>query len=407
MSKVILISSFDNPFEIREVEDKLNKLNLKIKSRLNLEDFSIEYFRNIELSEILVLINAKDQRIKALEICKKLKNINQEFKIMILLEEIKVEESNIFGFYQAYVSSLENFEHTIPKILFNRKLNKSKKVILFASNTESERDSFETVLSFAKYLSINNKKILLLENSQSQLINNSLNSHNKESLYDRRNNFNDLEADFNYINVKPIEKIPNCDYLARILQSKHKIEFINNIGLEIEKLNDCYRNTEVNFKEKIKFLDELDEVVSKLKSETTNIERFILKKYENRYEYILVELGSDLVSHSSRYFYSIAEEMFININNTKSNFHDFLELKDYLSKSYNLKLNPITANNQRVTKQITRKVISKEPCINSDLYKFLRTNQLKEKQKNKAQDLAERIYKHLEINNKSEGELCH
>ena len=99
--------------------------------------------------------------------------------------------------------------------------------------------------------------------------------------------------------------------------------------------------------------------------------------------------------------------MFINIHNTKSSFHDFFELKDYLSKSYDLKINPITANSPRETRQGSKKVISKESHINSDLYKFLKTNQLKEKQKNKAQDLAERIFKHLEINSKSSGELCH
>ena len=57
MSKVILISNFDNPFELKEVEDKLNKLKLEINSRLNLEDFSNEYFKNIELDETLVLIS--------------------------------------------------------------------------------------------------------------------------------------------------------------------------------------------------------------------------------------------------------------------------------------------------------------------------------------------------------------
>lgn len=389
MNSVALISNFNNPFELKEIEDKTIKLGLEIKARIKLDDFSIEDLSYLELHEALIVINAGDQKIKALEICKNLKCLTQRLKILILLQEISIEESNIFGFFQAYICTKNNFEITIPKIIIPKKFEKSNKIILFASITESEQDSFETVLCFAKYLSIQNKKILIIEISQSQLINNSLNNNSDLSLYKKQEK--SLEA-------IPLEKIPNCDYITNIVQTKDKLEFINDINFEIEKLNNSYRDNENSFEVKVKYLNELENILSKLKAETSEIGKYILQRYKSSYDFILIELGSDFISQNNRYFFNFAEEIFININSIKSKPQNFFELKNYLYENYKLKSSPLCKERYMANDRSIN--------FNSDLHKFLKQKQIDEYEKNKAQILAEKIYKHLEINSKSSGELC-
>ena len=184
MKHALLIS------EVEEAACLINALN-ELRNRSYIISEAVNFESSLNFLSIrnninkfdLIIINASERKLEALEFCKYLSNFKLEkIRILVFLPNASLHEASKFGFFGAFTED----ENSIEKFILNLEKekdtkNKTKNLICISSLTNS-LDSSSVFLSLAKLLGSKEQKTLLSETSLYQTVRQLLNIQDFKTL---------------------------------------------------------------------------------------------------------------------------------------------------------------------------------------------------------------------------------
>jgi hypothetical protein len=315
MKHALLIS------EVETVNCLINALN-ELKSRSYIISEAIKFENAINFLSIrnninkfdLIIINASNRRLEALEFCKYLSSFKLEkTRILVFLPDASLHEASKFGFLGAFTED----EKSIGKFVLNlenekNSKNKTKNIICISSLTNSS-DSSSVCLSLAKLLGSKEQKVLLSETSLYQIIRHLLQLQNFKTLLEG-NTIQDSIFDINWLKtyLEPNELGENSIYLNLFQDPSFKlnsdldlIKLDNALNLTIEKFDHCLIDIASDFSSEIniQILKRTKYLFIVLENRPNIHEDYKRLKYflENEYKLICFAIISSSTTQIKRY----------------------------------------------------------------------------------------------------------
>jgi hypothetical protein len=337
MKHALLIS------EIEEADCLINALN-ELRNRSYIISEAVKFESGLNFLSIrnninkfdLIIINASERRLEALEFCKYLSNFKLEkIRILVFLPGASLHEASKFGFFGAFTED----ENSIEKFILNLEKekstkNKTKNLICISSLTNS-LDSSSVFLSLAKLLGSKEQKTLLSETSLYQTVRQLLNIQDFKTL---------LESsivpysmfDINWLKtyLEPTQLGENSLYLSlfknpsfKLSPALDQIKLDNALNLAIEKFDHC-----------------------------------------------LIDIASDFSSEINIQLLKRTKYLFIVLENRPNIHEDYKRLKSFLENEYRLLCFGIISSSnaqikkyREITKQEWLEKLEEEPLLVSDL----------------------------------------
>ncbi len=333
------------------------KLSLKIKNECNVEIISpdiqyqegvLEILENNKNAEVLILNSLLEGNLNIYDFINKIKEKNNEIKIIIILEEKELELENFLNaknIVDIFYNNKNTINELIKKINEVKTLKRINKIDL--NNLEKNEKEINEEIKILKELLIqkNNKNKLLNKNTNNifNKVKNKIkqikliNINNKRKTKNNKSNCSNNIFDKNKINnnlicvtgSSGVGKSIFCSIISKILNSRNKkiliIDF-NNLNSNINSIFGVKKDK----KEITKINKNIDLIT--IKNNKKN-KKDIVGKYCKKYDYIIVDLNLEDVEEqtktillSSNLIIVICEANLIGIEKSRNLINNYLNI---------------------------------------------------------------------------------
>jgi hypothetical protein len=296
-------------------------------------------------SSKIILINAENSKLEALELCRVLKNeFKGAVKVFVYLAQSSASEGSRFGMLNAEVEDDSSIKLFCDKLLaLNNEYIIDENITCFSSLTGSSGASF-TSIALASLLEDFSSNALLIENSSNFAIKDYLSIETNLSLLGAGNNnpsksSNDLDWFKSFVYKSAV--LPQSFYLNLFNDFKEKYSHISSNALFLNHLANELKTSEPNLAKNKAIADSLELMQKDLLGNSFSLFNEIIGLGSKLTKNIFIDIGSDFYSPINIQFLRLAKNCLVFLKDNKDISTEFKMLKEFLYSEFSLKLIPV------------------------------------------------------------------
>ena len=291
----------------------------------------------------VVLINAENSKLEALELCRSLKNqYKGTIKVFVYMENSSASEGSRFGLLNAEVEDQTSTKLFCDKLLgLNNEYIIDENIICFASLNGAGGASF-TSIALASMLEDYGTNALLFENSANFSLKNYLSLSTNLSLLGSNLDDNKVTNDIEWFKsfVYKSELLPQSYYLSLFRDFSEKQKFLKASMSFLDDLaTDLRDETKTNARELV--ANSLELFKKEMLGTSFSMFNEIIGLGSKLSKNFFIDIGSDFYSSINMQFLKLAKSCLIFIKDNKDMNIEFKKFKDFFEHEHTCKLVPV------------------------------------------------------------------
>jgi hypothetical protein len=296
-------------------------------------------------SSKIILINAEESKLEALELCRSLKSeYKGSVKVFVYMSQSSASEGSRFGLLNAEVEDENSIKLFCDKLFaLNNEYIIDENITCFASLSGSSGASF-TSIALASMLEDFSANAILLENSANFALRDYLSISTNLSLLggdldDNKLTSNDLDWFKSFIYKSDI--LETSLYLNLFNDFKEKYQYnLNNISF-LGHLASELRSNDINKTKNNAVADSLELLEKDFQGKSFSLFNEVIGLGSKLTKNFFIDIGSDFYSSLNLQFLHLAKNCVVFFRDNKEINSEFKALKNYLQSEFALKLIPV------------------------------------------------------------------
>lgn len=301
-------------------------------------------------SSKIILINAENSKLEALELCRVLKNeFKGTVKVFVYLAQSSASEGSRFGLLNAEVEDDSSIKLFCDKLLaLNNEYIIDENITCFCSLTGSSGASF-TSIALASLLEDFSANALLIENSSNFAIKDYLSIETNLSLLGAGNNnssksSNDLDWFKSFLYKSDV--LSQSFYLNLFNNFKEKYLHLSSNALFLSQLATELKDSQPSAAKNRAIADSLEFMQKDLLGNSFSLFNEIIGLGSKLTKNIFIDIGSDFYSPINIQFLRLAKNCLVFLKDNKDISIEFKMLKEFLYSEFSLKLIPVIVTDE-------------------------------------------------------------
>ncbi len=305
----------------------------------------------------IVLINAEDSKLEALELCRLIKNdLKGSVKVFVYMSNSSASEGSRFGLLNAEVEDEASIKLFCDKLFaLNNEYIVDENIVCFSSLTGSSGASF-TAVALASFLENFATNSLLIENSANFSIKKSLDLNTNLSLLGSSLESNKVSNDIDWFKsfVYSPKLLPNSYYLNLFNSYLEKNNYLKSPVSFLTHLADELKREENNRTKNFAIADSLKLLEKDLQGVSYSLFNEIIGLGSKLSRNFFIDIGSDYYSSVNKQFLHLAKTCLVFFSDNKSVCEEFRALKEYMHHEFQSKVVPVLTTNEFNSKNFAK-----------------------------------------------------